>query len=150
MKVLVPIDGSDNSMRAVNYALGMAKKNPDTKFTLLAVATMRMEELLANLSKLQKHDSELVNFTELQKQLEEAPKSVLENVKALFEESGIQVETVMLVGDPANRIIQYITDKGFENIIMGSRGMGVLKSAILGSVAYKVLAKTNIPVTIIK
>ena len=150
MKVLVPIDGSNNSMRAVNYALGMAKKNPETKFTLLAVATMRMEELLANLSKLQRHDSELVNFTELQKQLEEAPKSVLENVKALFEESGIQVETVMLVGDPANRIIQYIADKGFENIIMGSRGMGVLKSAILGSVAYKVLAKTNIPVTIIK
>ena len=150
MKVLVPVDGSDNSMRAVNYALGMAKKNPETKFTLLAVATMRMEELLANLSKLQRHDSELVNFTELQKQLEEAPKSVLENVKALFEESGIQVETVMLVGDPANRIIQYIADKGFENIIMGSRGMGVLKSAILGSVAYKVLAKTNIPVTIIK
>jgi len=150
MKVLVPVDGSDNSMRAVNYALGLAKKNPDTKFTLLAVATIRMDELLVNLAELQRHNSELVNFTDLQKQFEEAPKSVLEHVKALFEESGIQVETAMLMGDPANRIIQYITDNGFENIIIGSRGMGVLKSAILGSVAYKVLAKTNIPVTIIK
>jgi len=154
MKVLIPVDGSDNSKRAVNYALEMVQKNPNVQFTLLAVVTIRMEELydtdFVNLSEFQRHDFELLNLAELQKHFEEAYKSVLENAKALFEASGIQVETAMLKGDPANKIIQYATDSGIEEIIMGSRGMGTLKSAILGSVAYKVLAKTNVPLTIVK
>ncbi|KJS12813.1 MAG: hypothetical protein JL56_10160 [Desulfotomaculum sp. BICA1-6] len=154
MKVLIPVDGSDNSKRAINYALEQAKKNPGTQFTLLAVVTMRMEELydtdLVNLSEFQRQDFELLNLAELQKHFEGASNSVLENAKVLFDEAGIQVETAMLKGDAANKIIQYASDNGIEEIIMGSRGMGTLKSAILGSVAYKVLAKTNIPLTIIK
>jgi len=113
-----------------------------------------MEELydtdLVNLSEFQRHDFELLNLTELQKHFEGASKSVLVNAKLLFDEAGIQVETAMTNGDAANKIIQFAIDNGIEEIIMGSRGMGTLKSAILGSVAYKVLAKTNIPLTIIK
>ncbi len=154
MKVLVPVDGSDNSMRAISYAIGSHKDNPNLRFTLLAVVTMRMEELydtdLVNLSEFQRHDFELMNLVELQKHFAQASSSVLENAKALFEESGIQVETVMLKGDPVNQIIRYAADNDIEEVIMGSRGMGTLKSAILGSVAYKVLAKINIPLTIIK
>jgi len=154
MRVLIPVDGSDNSKRAVSYALEMAKKHPNTQFTLLSVVTMRMEELydtdFVNLSEFQRNDFELLNLAELQKHFEGVTKSILENAKLLFKESGIQVETTMLKGDAANTITQYATDSGFEEIIMGSRGMGTLKSAILGSVAYKVLAKTNIPLTIIK
>jgi nucleotide-binding universal stress UspA family protein len=52
-------------------------------------------------------------------------------------------------GDPAQTLIQIAKDQGCE-IIMGARGMGALRSALLGSVSLAVLQDSKAPVTIVK
>ncbi|SFH18611.1 Universal stress protein family protein [Desulfotomaculum arcticum] len=75
---------------------------------------------------------------------------ILENAKTIFSDQGVSVNAVLMQGDPASVLINYVEKNGIDKIIIGSRGLGLLKSAILGSVTYKVLHNVKIPVTVIK
>ncbi|KJS11491.1 MAG: hypothetical protein VR67_13245 [Peptococcaceae bacterium BRH_c8a] len=141
MKVLVPVDGSEYSMRAVEYARNMAQKHPETKVTLLTVAC-------AELSKA--YDFNLLNIEGVYQQCIDTWRPVLDDAKKMFTDAELEVEDIILGGDPATIIVDYVSDQGFDRVIMGSRGQGSIKGLILGSVAYKVLGKVKVPVTIIK
>ncbi|AGL02741.1 universal stress protein [Desulfoscipio gibsoniae] len=123
MNVLVPVDGSDNAMRAVIYAVFLAKENPNTQVTIL---------------------SAIPPFTETRAGM------ALEKARHAFVDAGLTVDAALVEGEPADTIIKYAQEHNMDNIIIGHRGMGALKSMVLGSVSQKVLSKSNKPVTIIK
>lgn len=123
MKILVPLDGSENSMRALEYALNLGKKCPGVEVTLLSV---------------------IYPFTNSQ------AGSGMEKARELFARTGIPVSTVIMEGDPAETIIKYVNEHPIDTIVMGSRGMGALRGMVLGSVSYKVLGNVHVPVTIVK
>lgn len=140
MKVLVPVDGSENSMRAVKYALNVAQKHSNVEVTLLAVACPKMDLLL----------NESFDPVQFQETCKDAYRKDMAEAAKLFRDAGLDVQEVILTGDPADIIIDYARDRQVDKIVMGSRGMGALKSLIPGSVAYKVLGKVDVPVTIVK
>jgi len=74
----------------------------------------------------------------------------LEKARNAFINEGLPVQTELLEGEPADTIIKYALEQKIDNIIIGQRGLGALKSFVLGSVSQKVLHNANIPVTIIK
>ena len=61
-----------------------------------------------------------------------------------------QVEIKILHGDPAERIVEYAEFSNSDLIVVGSRGQGALKRALLGSVSSAVVAKTKKSVLIMK
>jgi len=123
MRVLVPTDGSDNAMQAVNYALALTKENPSTQVTIISV---------------------IPPFVDTRAGM------ALEKARNAFINAGLTVQTELLEGEPADTIIKYALEQKIDNIIIGQRGLGALKSIVLGSVSQKVLHNANIPVTIIK
>ncbi len=123
MHVLVPVDGSNNAMQAVNFAVALARENPKTQVTILSV---------------------IAPFTETRAGM------ILEKARNAFINAGLTVHTILMEGEPADTIIKYAQEQKIDNIIMGHRGMGALKSMVLGSVSQKVLHNSSIPVTIIK
>jgi len=141
VKILLPVDGSENSLRAARYVLNMAQKHPSLEITLLTAAC----------------DFNDVYFTEAyvdtqdaNRRCLDAAKKDLARVKKLFDEAGVPVETEILAGDPGNIIVSYAQEKGVDKVVMGSRGLNPLMGMVLGSVAYKVLHGVKVPVTIIK
>lgn len=142
MKVLVPVDGSENSLRAAEYALNMVKTHPKTEVTLVSVPC----------------SYETAYFAEATYEAESANRECslvfgdrLAKVKQNFEDAGLPVKAELLSeGDPARVISSYAEAGGFDKIVMGSRGLSPFKGMVLGSVAYKVLNSVSIPVTIIK
>lgn len=146
MKILVPVDGSEYSLRAAEYAARMASQDPDLEVTLLAVVYPFMEKL---------HGRSAIFFegvyneTIFNNVVEECRQN-LEKARELFNATEARVETLIQYGDPAETIVQYTREQGIDQIVMGSRGMGAFKSMLLGSVSYKVLSKAPVPVTIIK
>jgi len=113
MNVLVPVDGSDNAIRAVNYAVNLTRENPNTQVTVLSV---------------------IQPFTETHAGI------ALEIARNAFVNAGLKAHTVLVEGEPADTIINYAHEHNMDNIIIGNRGMGAFKSMMLGSVSYKVLA----------
>ncbi len=59
------------------------------------------------------------------------------------------ISVVIVNGSPHDTIVAYASDMDFDCIVMGHRGMGVVRG-MLGSVAFSVLQKANKPVLVVK
>jgi nucleotide-binding universal stress UspA family protein len=140
MKVLVPVDGSENSMRAVSYVSNMVKTHPGMEVTLLAVACL-FEHYIGET---------VLNLNEINEDCRKRFSLKLDEAKNYFADRGISVNAVLMTGEPADVIIDYVEKNGINKIIIGSRGLGLFKAAVMGSVTYKVLHNVKIPVTVIK
>lgn len=137
MKILVPTDGSDEAMKAVEHALNFAE-GKSAEVTLMSVAYYSKDDF----------DEMPPN---IQDKLEAQARAALDKGKALFESKGIPVETVMETGIvPANNIIRKASEGKFDQIVMGSAGLTGLKRALMGSTAAKVVAQACCTVTVIR
>ncbi len=75
---------------------------------------------------------------------------VMEPIRAVLSEKGIDATFVHKVGHPAEEIAAYAEEGNFDLLVMGSHGVGALKNLVLGSVATKVLARCTVPVLLVR
>jgi|UniRef100_A0A7C3WU65 nucleotide-binding universal stress UspA family protein len=137
MKVLVPTDGSEQAMKAVQKALELAEKS-GAEVTLMTVAPFAPDIL-----------DEMTPRT--QERLEAEAAAILNQAKELFEKKGLKVNTVLEAGlVPANNILRLAEEGKFDCIIMGSTGRTGLARILMGSTAAKVVAHAPCEVTIVR
>jgi nucleotide-binding universal stress UspA family protein len=140
LKMLIPADGSESAMRAVQHLIKKASwfKVP-VEIHLLNVqySLHRDVEMFLGHEQVRgfHHDEGL-------KALEQARKSL--------EAAGLTYVFHIGVGDPAEVIADYAKEKGCDQIIMGTRGLGSIVGLLLGSVAIKVIHLTEVPVLLVK
>jgi len=143
-KLLLASDGSDNALRAAEFAAGLAAPAPDMKVTVLVVNDM-LERM--------KYYSPLrspVIFEEVEAFFRDKSQEALDSTLAVFEKFRCRVDGVIKVGNPAQEIVDFAREGGFNQIVIGSRGLGSLKGIFLGSVSLKILQLANCPVTVVK
>src|SRR5919205_564670 len=139
-KILVPIDGSENSMRALEHGLFLCSK---LKSSLTILYVIEMPPFLYIQSQILV-DSIMLN-------LENEAKDILVNGKMLGKRYGIDPDSLFLEGGNAGSIIiDYSEKNNFDFIIIGSKGKGNFKNALLGNVSHRVLHHSKIPVLIVK
>lgn len=138
-KILVPVDGSDNSKRALVQAAKVAGNN-GAEITIVHVIDMPPTVYVES--------QKLLNQL-LEKYRQESAK-VLDEFDDVAKEQGIKVQTAILEGDAAESIVEYADKNGFDMIVMGSRGLGKVKGTLLGSVSSKVLQHAKCSVLIVK
>lgn len=137
--VLVPVDGSENSMRAVQTTVKQIKSGAAMEVHLLNVQS----ELPAIVSRsLSKEFIDTYHDEEGQKALSDA--------MALLDQAGIPFIPHTRIGQVAETIAAFAKEMQCEQIIMGIRGLGKIFGLLLGSVANKVLYLVDIPVTLVK
>lgn len=138
-KLLTPVDGSENSLRALEAAINLSKRI-DAQITALYV----MEKPPTVYIHPQKELEELL------KNYKKEAEQILEKCEGIANKNGIELKTVITEGDAASKIIQYAEKELFDMIAMGHRGSGRFKEMVLGSVAQKVLHQTKRAVLIVK
>jgi nucleotide-binding universal stress UspA family protein len=139
-KILVPIDGSENSVRALKHALLLSSKLK-SKLTILYVLEVPPFVYVQS--------QKLVDS--VMASLEKQAKDILDMAEKQAKEFDVEYETLLLKGDnPSSVIIDYIKKKDFGIIVIGSRGHGKFKTTLLGSVSNNVLHHSKNPVFIIK
>jgi len=77
-------------------------------------------------------------------------RAYLERVRARFAESGIQVEAVLLVGEPADGIVRLARETGADLIAMSTHGHRFLGDLIYGSTATRVRHTVQVPVLLLR
>lgn len=136
-KMLVPVDGSASSDKAVRFALSLAGK--DTEIILINIqpsySTPNVRRFLSQ--------------EQIRAVQEESSKEVLDHTLEITKASSVPVRTIVRVGDPGKEICEEAKESSVDCIVMGYRGLGAVKRAILGSVATHVLHETPCPVTIV-
>jgi len=141
MKILVPVDGSKQSLKAVEYVAEYLRVHPSSEAIILHVACVGEGFLLTESP---------ITAEQFTKDCLREGRINLEKAKTIFDGKNIPVKEVVLSGNPADVIIGYTKENNIDKIVMGSRGLSNFTGMVLGSVSHKVLAHVNIPVTIIK
>jgi len=142
-KILVPIDGSLNSANSLEMAKEMATAF-DSKITILYVIDVEDNNYSSNPYKF---SPELIHKITTEKSLL-ASKILEDATKKLCDFNGV-VETKLLTGNPADKIIEYAKNNDFDFVILGSSGMGGIRGAI-GSIARRVTLSINLPTLIVR
>jgi nucleotide-binding universal stress UspA family protein len=138
--MLVPVDGSENSFRALEQAIFLATKIQEAKITVVYI--------IEDLPSLYIYSPKIME--KLRADYEGEYTKILERCKEMDNKSGININTVLLEGDPASKIIGYSEMEKFDLIIIGSRGMGKFKEMIIGSVSNKVLHHAKCSVMLVR
>ena len=140
MKILLPIDGSDVSLQAARYAIGMARQGLACSVVLANVQEgAHLYELVLGA------DAQAIDGASAA-----AGVHALEAAAQLLDQAGLAYEREVARGDPAHTIVEIGERYGCDLIIMGAQGRGPLRSALLGSVSNEVLHAAGGPVMIVK
>ena len=138
-RILVPVDGSDNSLRALDHAIFLAKS------TGAGVTAMNVIESPPTVYI---ESQKLIDDIMVKYRTESA--KILDRCKQIAEKAGVKIETVIAEGDAASNITGYAQKEDFDLIIIGSRGLGKFKEMVLGSVSNKVLHHSKASVLIVR
>ena len=138
-KLLVPIDGSDNSFRALDHAIFLSKKT-GAYTTALHV----MENLPLGYVQSEKALNEIISLHQTES------RSILDKSKEIGNKNDVNIETVLAKGDVTSNIIEFSKKGNYDTIIMGRRGMGRFKHLLVGSTSSKVLGHSDCTVVITK
>ncbi len=141
--ILTPVDGSEASLRAVDLAADLANTY-GAKLTLMHVlahfGSAQIPEELLEYSEI-----EHVRVTEMDV-LRSVSNEILKHAQAKAFDLGVkQVATTDDVGDAAKHIVSYAKEHAADLIVMGTRGLGVAKELMLGSVSHKVIHLAHCP-----
>lgn len=138
-RILVAIDQSENSAKAFDYAIQLAKISGGEVFAVFAVETPPASY------------GALITSSELEKYFEEEGKKFLDDLAQKTEqENGIKVEPIVRKGRAAKVILDSAESIEADIIVMGSRGVSGIREFFLGSVSHVVVNQANIPVLIVK
>lgn len=139
-KLLVPCDGSECALRAVQHAAGEVTAGVATEIHLLHVIEPMTPVTL----------SEAFSAERLDERFPPQAALALAPAIAILDRAGVRYTVSCRFGPPAAEIAAYAQAAGCDTIIMGTRGRSALASVIMGSVATQVVKLASIPVTLVK
>lgn len=131
-KILVPVDGSDNSKKALEFGADLARRYHAKLHLLHVVQPLVADDVFAL-------GAVAVPVNASLEELEEAGKKVLEAAGDVAAEVGLEgVVSELCHGDPGREIVRYAEEQGVDTIVMGTRGLGNFAGLMVGSVSHKV------------
>ena len=142
-RILVPVDGSDHSLRTVKHVVRL-KDGLRQKLEVLLLNVqppVPMKQLLI--------DARLSEVRRLEERLKEQGARQLAAASAALKAAGIESQPHVGIGDPAPVIANFARVYHCEMIVMGTRGPGAIAGLCLGSVAAKVVHLSPVPVLLV-
>lgn len=136
-KILVPLDGSKNSIRGLEMAISLARNCGATLTGMYSIYAPP--------------HSEFKGVGSVEKSLNKEVKKFLEEAKTLSAQNGIVFHEKIMSGEIGYNIIKLAHGKNnFDMIVIGSRGRSSTKELFFGSVSNYVIHTSKIPVVIVK
>jgi len=123
LKILVGVDGSDNSMSALKEAIKVAKKFSGS-VTVITVYTKETEHEIGRIE---------------------------QNIQLLLKDSQVDYKFIPIFGsNPSRALVDYAEQEKLDLIVVGSRGLGKAAAFLLGSVSNDVVSKASCDVLVVK
>lgn len=136
-KILVPLDGSEHSIKALETAVQIAHKFNGT-ITLIHVYSI---------GGLAISPTPVRGFIEA---IRKVGARILADGEKRVKAEGVQVETLLIEGHAVEQIVKTCREGNFDLIVMGARGLSKIKEMLLGSVSDGVIRYACCPVLVVK
>jgi len=139
MNILLAVDGSDYTRRAIDYVVTNDWLRAGHQLSVFAVALAVPHRAAA-----------MAGPTLTHAYHEDDAEQALRPVRDAFQKAGIVAEFGWVVGHPGEAIASKASSERFDLIVMGSHGHSALANVVLGSVATRVLASCKVPVLLLR
>ncbi|MFC7008139.1 universal stress protein [Halalkalicoccus salilacus] len=146
-RILVPTDGSEQSERAADHALEIARQFGSAVHAIHVVDDRGPGRAAEAVSDLSPSSSERQAMNERR---EEAGNELTAAVTDRAREAGLDAYGEVLHGEPADQITEYAQANDMDLIVLGARGRSAVGKFLLGSVAGKVSRHATTPVMLIR
>ncbi|NQV20283.1 MAG: universal stress protein [Rhodospirillales bacterium] len=151
--ILLPVDGSESSLRAVSFGADLAVELQASILLLHVLDRLpSRQQLLDYLVLLERspaaNEAQIEDIRHaLSQSGEDQGKKILADAEILLKDKGVKdVSTAIQDGDPATVILRLAETGKYDMIIMGRRGLGGLKGLFMGSVTHKISNMADCPV----
>jgi len=141
-KVMVPVDGSECSLRAVQYLVDQRadRSNPaDLEIHLVNVQVP-----------LSGHIGQFIKSEQIAAFQRDEGAKILQGARALLDASAVQYTAHTEVGSTAEVIVRLADSLQCDHIVMGTHGRGAFAELLVGSTTLKVVHLARVPVVLIK
>ena len=139
-RILIAVDGSELALDAVHHALELVQAGLRAEFVLANVQEpASLYELVVS------RDPDRIAAASL-----EAGAHLMAGARSLMDAAVLTYETEIGIGDPAHTLVDLIESTGSDMAIVGARGQGAIRSALLGSVSQALVHASPVPVTIVR
>jgi nucleotide-binding universal stress UspA family protein len=136
-RILAPIDGSEHAERALDYALELAGQlGAEVEILIVVPETVETPEWMREYTLKMKEEGERTISKAAEGAREAHP--------------DVTVTKELEEGYATEKILEAANKGGFDMIVMGNRGLGLVRGLLLGSVSSKVVNQAEIPVLIVK
>ncbi|NLG60058.1 MAG: universal stress protein [Gammaproteobacteria bacterium] len=140
MKILVAVDGSEISLRAVKFVIALNRElAKPARVTLLAVDPPHFPGVESR-----------IGSKAVQQMHEDSLDQMLRDARRSLSRAKLELNERAEIGDAAETILAVARKEKVDLIVLGSHGRGAVKGILLGSVSSKVIAQGDIPVTIVR
>lgn len=140
-KVLIPIDGSEHSKKALLWVKDLCILRDCDLYLVTVVNTLRDCNHISN----QEFKSQLCKNN-----IDKGERVLKEAISLLKDYTGTVNAKLICGGDVADEIINYAERGGFDLVVMSNRGLGSFSRTLLGSISNKVVNNINVSTLIVK
>ena len=146
-KIVVGIDGSEESMKAAEYAISVAKLY-NAELNAITVLTSDIGYIYSSPGV----ESPPLTVKEIVLLAEDEAKKWFDEIKEKANKKGIQLKTESIVAKKSllNTILEYVEEHNINLVVVGTRGRSGIKKMLLGSIASGLITYSPCPVLVIK
>lgn len=139
--VIVGLDGSEGSQRALDFAIRRAKAGQHE--LMLACVIPHSTHAFLTIDELTRNEAWR------QAQQERAQREILDPALAKTAEAGVRAHARIEFGEPTEALSELAREIGASHIIVGRRGLSPLKALLFGSIASRLVQTSPVPVTVV-
>ncbi|WP_265109956.1 universal stress protein [Halosolutus halophilus] len=143
-RVLVPVDGSPLSMRALRHAL---REFPDAEITAYHVVDLFEPDYSTDV---ESSYEPMIGSAEWYRAVDDATDRLFAEVAEVAADYDRSVATDSDIGDPKRLVVEYATEEAVDHVILGSHGRPGTTRPLFGSVAETVVRRAPVPVTVVR
>jgi nucleotide-binding universal stress UspA family protein len=151
-RILLPMDGSDSSMKAAGYAIAMARKKGDNNNAKLITLYVIHSEIKHVYSTYYGGSVNQISIEGIIEDTKRQAQAWFDKVQEEADENNVKLRREIIVnsGSIVGAVVDYAEHEGVDLIVIGSRGLSGFKKLLLGSTASGVITYAHCPVLVIK
>ncbi len=134
-KILVSLDDSENSLRGLDTVISLAQK---------------YQAEVTGVNVIQDFPDGFPVWPSYSEEAQKIANNIMTEAKKRASENNVKFQDKIIHGIAGKDIVKFAEDNNFDLIAIGSRGLGSIKEAFLGSVSNYIVHKSNVPVLIVK
>jgi nucleotide-binding universal stress UspA family protein len=139
-QILIATDGSESAKKAASFGVKIAGLSGAKVYAVYVIDITPYYSI----------PLDQVWPKDVYEQFEKMGYEITVDVEKTTTAAGLEAESIVLKGDPAERIVNFAEERNVDLIVVGSHGIGGFERLVIGSVSEKVVRHAKIPVLVVR